>query len=69
MKQTQYIKEIKSKVPVIVLDLKEYEALIEYVEDIEDRLAIRERAELPEYDFKKLVKKLDKKHRINRLIK
>jgi cell division septum initiation protein DivIVA len=48
---TQTVKDIKEKEfnePMVVFPLKQYETLLEYIEDIEDRLAITERINEPD---------------------
>ena len=40
MKAESYSFEIKGKNPFIVLDLKKYQAMLEEIEDLKDRLAI-----------------------------
>ena len=43
MKAESYSFEIKGKNPFIVLDLKKYQAMLEEIEDLKDRLAIYNR--------------------------
>lgn len=54
------IKAIKTKEPVVVLNVREYEALIEYLEDLEDRVAVKERsgeADIPQQEVEKRFRK------------
>ena len=43
MKSGSYSIEVKGNNPFVVLDLKKYRLLLEQIEDMKDRLAIRER--------------------------
>ncbi len=40
----KYLKEARFKEPMVMLSLSQYEALMEYIEDAEDIIAIRNRA-------------------------
>ena len=55
------IKAIKVKEPVVVLNLREYEKLIEYLEDLEDRVSVRERANEPNVPYEKVEKRFRRK--------
>ncbi len=61
----KYLKEAKFKEPMVVIPLRQYEALIEHMEDLEDSFAVRERADeknIPWAQVKKdIKKKLSKK--------
>ncbi|MDZ4847251.1 MAG: hypothetical protein SH857_17095 [Chitinophagales bacterium] len=59
--RTASIKAIKVKEPVVVLNLREYEKLIEYVEDLEDRVSVRERANEPNVPYEKVEKRFKRK--------
>ena len=63
-----HIKEAKFDEPMVFFPLRQYDELMEYMEDMEARLSIKESENKPVYDFKKLVKKLDKKHGIKRIL-
>ncbi|MBM3436511.1 MAG: hypothetical protein FJY07_09890 [Bacteroidetes bacterium] len=41
------LKETNFKEPMVIFPLKQYEALMEYLEDIEDRLSVIERVNEP----------------------
>ncbi len=45
MKPDSYTIEVKGNNPFIVLDLKDYRAMIELIEDMKDRLAIQSRSD------------------------
>jgi len=57
----KHIKEAKYKEPMVVLPLRQYETLIEYVEDMEDRIAIRERANDENISWEEVKKEIKKK--------
>ncbi len=63
MKSDSYSIEVKGNNPFIVLDLKKYQAMVEKIEDMKDRLALQSRADdedVPWEDTeKKLVHKFD----------
>ena len=51
------IESMKFKEPMVIFPLKQYEELMEYVENMEDRLSAKERADEPEIskaDFDKM---------------
>ena len=58
MELEKIISRAKTKDPVIVLETSEYDALIE---DLEDRLAMMERADEPTDDLSEVTKKFDEK--------
>ena len=43
----KHLKDQEFKEPMVVFPLKHYEALMEYIEDIEDRLSLLERKSEP----------------------
>ena len=43
----KYVKEAGFKEPMVIFPLKQYESLMEYLEDIEDRLAVITRTSEP----------------------
>ena len=45
VKQIKKVEEFKQ--PMVIFPLKQYEALMEYIEEMEDRLDIKERADEP----------------------
>jgi hypothetical protein len=55
------IKETGFREPMVIFPLKQYEALMEYLEDIEDRLSVKEptlsQEKVEEYFTKKFGKK------------
>ncbi|NCO32211.1 hypothetical protein GW891_05635 [bacterium] len=53
---------------MVLFSLSQYNKLMEYLEDIEDRISVKECENKPVFDFKQLVKKLDKKKGIKRKI-
>jgi len=55
------IKETGFKEPMVIFPLKQYEALIEYLEDIEDRLSIQERLNEPTLSQEKVEEYFTKK--------
>ncbi len=65
MKTDSYSVEVKGNNPFIVLDLKKYQAIMDEIEDLKDRLAIQNRAvdeDIPwEETEKKLIQKFDLK--------
>ncbi|MFA4852289.1 MAG: hypothetical protein WC868_04090 [Bacteroidales bacterium] len=65
MKTGSYSIEVKGNNPFVVLDLKRYRLLLERIEDMKDRLAIRGRAndeDIPWEDTeKKLINKFNLK--------
>ncbi|MBL4585834.1 MAG: hypothetical protein JKX84_02060 [Flavobacteriales bacterium] len=40
--------EVKGKNPLVILDLKQYQTLLDDLEDMQDRIAILERTDEPE---------------------
>ncbi len=55
------IKETEFREPMVIFPLKQYEALIEYLEDIEDRLSIKERLNEPTLSQEKVEEYFSKK--------
>jgi hypothetical protein len=55
------IKAIKTKEPVVVMNVREYKALIEYLEDLEDRVAVRERSKEPNIPLGEVERRFRKK--------
>ena len=55
------IKETEFREPMVIFPLKQYEALIEYLEDIEDRLSIKERLHEPTLSQEKVEEYFSKK--------
>lgn len=47
--------------PMVIFPLKQYETLLEYLENIEDRLAVAERANEPELSQEEVGKLFNKK--------
>ena len=62
------IKDKNLNEPMVLFSLRQYNKLMEYLEDIEDRISVKECENKPVFDFKQLVKKLDKKKGIKRKI-
>jgi len=58
MKSGSYSIEVKGNNPFVVLDLKRYRLLLERIEDMQDRLAIRGRANDEDVPWKDTEKKL-----------
>lgn len=59
----KYLKEQSDKNPMVMFPLKQYETLMEYIEDIEDRLSVMERINEPSISQKEVEKKFKKKFR------
>lgn len=55
------LKDTQFKEPMVVLPLQQYEALMEYLEDLEDRFAVIERANDENIPWEKVEKKFKKK--------
>lgn len=53
--------ELKSKNPMILLPLKQYETMLEYIEDLEDKIAIRSRKDEENIPWSHTEKKFNKK--------
>ncbi|MEK6616053.1 MAG: hypothetical protein AABZ32_08085 [Bacteroidota bacterium] len=49
------------KEPMVLFSLRQYEALVEYLEDMEDRLAIKERANEDNISWEEIKKDIRKK--------
>ncbi|MBI4649650.1 MAG: hypothetical protein HY738_24375 [Bacteroidia bacterium] len=60
------IKGKNLKEPMVLFPLSQYQKLMEYIEDIEDRMSVKQCENEPVFDFKQLLKKLDKKKGFNR---
>ena len=61
MKNTPFTVELKSKNPVVVLQLKQYQSMLEYIEDLEDKAALRSRAKEENIPWSVTEKKFNKK--------
>jgi hypothetical protein len=57
----KHIKEPGFKEPMVIFPLKQYETLMEYLEDIEDRLSVKERINEPNIPLEEVEKKFNKK--------
>lgn len=57
------IRAIKTKKPVVLMNVLEYEALIEYLEDLEDRIFVRERLKEPNIPQGEVERRLKKKRK------
>jgi len=53
--------ELKSKNPVVLLPLKQYETMLAYIEDLEDKIAIRSRKDEENIPWGDTEKKFTKK--------
>jgi len=56
----KHIKESKINEPMVMFPLRQYDELMEYLEDMEDRLAVKERANdknIPWSEVKKDIRK------------
>lgn len=61
MKTDSYSIEVKGNNPFIVLDLKKYQAMVEEIEDMKDRLAMQFRANDEDVPWEETEKKLVQK--------
>ncbi len=61
MANTPFSIELKSKDPMVLLPLKQYETMLEYIEDLEDKIAIRNRKDEESIPWRDTEKKFDKK--------
>ena len=61
MKSGSFSVEIKGKNPFVVLEFKKYQLMVEQIEDMKDRLAIKERATDEDVAWEKTEEKLIKK--------
>jgi hypothetical protein len=57
----KHLKETNFKEPMVIFPLKQYEALMEYLEDIEDRLSVIERVNEPTVSQEEVEKSFKKK--------
>lgn len=57
----KHLKEKNFKEPMVIFPLKQYEALMEYLEDIEDRLSVIERVNEPTVSQEEVEKSFSKK--------
>jgi hypothetical protein len=57
----KYIKEPGFKEPMVIFPLKQYETLMEYMEDIEDRLSVMLRKNEPDISQEEVEKAFKKK--------
>jgi hypothetical protein len=58
--KTQTI-EMKSNAPFVVLPLKQYESMLDYIEELEDRAAIQSRKEEEDVPWKSVMEKFTDK--------
>lgn len=61
MKSDSYSIEVKGNNPFVVLDLRKYRAMLEQIEDMKDRLAIRGRVNDEDVPWEVTEQKLIKK--------
>ncbi len=61
MANTPFTLELKSKNPFVVLPLKQYEKLMEYIEDLEDKAALLTRKPEEDVAWTNIEKKFNKK--------
>jgi len=61
MRANLYTIEVKGKKPFVVLGLKEYHALLKQLEDMEDRVSIRERTNDENIAWTEVKKEIRKK--------
>ena len=61
MATPNYTVELKSKSPVVVLPLKQYESMLEHIEDLEDQAAVILRKEEENVAWEVVEKKLNKR--------
>ena len=61
MANNPYTLELKSKSPFVVLPLKQYEKLVEYIEDLEDKAALLTRKPEENVSWANVEKKFNKK--------
>jgi hypothetical protein len=70
---TKPLKDQVFKEPMVVFPLKQYESLMDYIEEMEDRLAIKEREDEPavsqEEVEKRFMEKFGRKRNIQLFIK
>ena len=57
----KHLKEPAFKEPMVIFPLKQYETLMEYIEDIEDRLSVKERINEPDISQEEVERKFNKK--------
>lgn len=57
----KHLKEPGFKKPMVIFPLKQYETLMEYLEDIEDRLSVMERINEPTISQEEVEEKFKKK--------
>ncbi|MFA4851369.1 MAG: hypothetical protein WC868_03050 [Bacteroidales bacterium] len=57
----KHLKEPGFKEPMVIFPLKQYETLMEYIEDIEDCLSVMERINEPNISQEEVEKKFKKK--------
>lgn len=63
---TTLLKDKNLNEPMVLFPLSQYNKLMEYIEDIEDSMSVKQSVNEPVFDFKQLLKKLDKKKGIKR---
>lgn len=56
-----HLRESNFKEPMVFFPLRQYEALVEYLEDMEDRLAVKERASEGNIPWEKVKKDIRRK--------
>lgn len=61
MATNSYTIEVKGKKPFVVLLLKQYEALLEYIEELEDKADLKERANDAIISWTEVKKEIKKK--------
>jgi len=57
----KHLKEPRFNEPMVIFPLKQYETLMEYIEDIEDCLSVMERINEPNISQEEVEKKFKKK--------
>jgi len=57
------IKDKNLNEPMVLFSLRQYNKLMEYLEDIEDRIAVNERSNEPDVTWEDVEKKFKKKFR------
>jgi hypothetical protein len=61
MEKSSFSLELKSKNPFVVLPLKQYQSLLDYIEELEDRAAISSRKSEEDVPWTVAEKKFNKK--------
>ena len=65
MKSGSFSVEVKGNNPFVVLEIKKYNLMVELIEDMKDRLAIRERANDIEFPWEETENKLKNKFNLS----